>query len=152
MQKGSRGLGEDWRPENWGGFRGHYCSFFRQRSHFPLSSTLLLMDADVGLPQPWCHYRTWHQPPETTAHHKKALTSLQRPCLNIQHHLLPHRGREGAGPKVAQAKRPTHTTHLSYAPARVAFSLRWMPGRGDPASVFAPKLHCQWMGCIHLRQ
>lgn len=44
-----RGLGKNWRLENREGFRGHYCSFFRQRSHFPFP-TLLLMDADVSSP------------------------------------------------------------------------------------------------------
>lgn len=152
MQTGGRGLGRDWRLENREGFRGHYCSFFRQRSHFPFPSTLLLMDADVSWPPPWCHYRTWHHPPGTTTFHKAALTPRQPPRSNIKHHLLPQWWREEAGSEVAQAKRRTPTTHLSYAPARVACSLRWMSVPGDPLLVFAPKVHCQWMGCITLTQ
>lgn len=52
--------------ENQGGFRGHYCSFFRQRDHFPfppLSSWWMLMWL---APVMW-RYRPWHQPQMATA-------------------------------------------------------------------------------------
>lgn len=145
------------RREGWGGsrgarFRGHYCSFFRQRNHFPFppfSSWWMLMEAGRVI---W-RYRPWHHP---NGHcYKATVTSTQPPwpslcCFN---------GGRGSAMLQPSSERPPPICLL---PLHAWLFYRLCPNSGgwrnpwrllfDPGMVSISKVQCWWNGCLTLIQ
>lgn len=99
-------------PRRQAGFRGHYCSFWDKGTTSP--SFDLPPDGCWCREPLWCDgIRPWHHP---NVHCHKATLTLRQPPRSAL--ICCHNG--GRRFAMAQAGRPTPTTHLSSTPARVA--------------------------------